>query len=91
MTLLNAQFILLINLGLLSIHTSGENKYSAEANKAKYVDSSAVPTSLRDLDKPFRMAKLNVLWVKAKNVSNGLRTEIIRDTINNYIYIYICT
>ncbi|XP_012527258.1 alpha-2-macroglobulin receptor-associated protein isoform X2 [Monomorium pharaonis] len=68
MVLLNAQFILLINLGLLSIHPSvGENKYSAEANKAKHVDSSQFPTSLRDLDKPFRMAKLNVLWVKAKN------------------------
>jgi alpha-2-macroglobulin receptor-associated protein len=72
MVLLKTQFILLINLGLLSIHPSvGENKYSAEANKAKNVDPSQFPTSLRDLDKPFRMAKLNVLWVKAKNVSDG--------------------
>ncbi|XP_032675502.1 alpha-2-macroglobulin receptor-associated protein [Odontomachus brunneus] len=64
----NAQFILLLNLGLVSIYTAaGENKYSAEANKAKDVDSSQFPISLRDLDKPFRMAKLNVLWVKAKN------------------------
>lgn len=67
MILLNAQCILLINLGLLSIHTSvGENKYSIEANKPEHVDSSQFPISLRDLDKPFRMAKLNVLWVKAK-------------------------
>lgn len=71
--LLNTQFILLINLSLLSIHSSiGENKYSAKANKPKYVDSLQFPTSLRDLDKPFRMAKLNILWTKAKNVSNGL-------------------
>ncbi|KYN39588.1 Alpha-2-macroglobulin receptor-associated protein [Trachymyrmex septentrionalis] len=70
MVFLNAKFILLINLGL-SVHTSvGENKYhkySADANEDKYVDSSQFPTSLRDLDLPFRMAKLNVLWVKAKN------------------------
>ncbi|XP_050449602.1 alpha-2-macroglobulin receptor-associated protein [Cataglyphis hispanica] len=68
MIFLNAQCILLINLGLLSIHTSvGENKYSVEANKPKDIDSSQFPISLRDLDKPFRMAKLNILWVKAKN------------------------
>ncbi|KAG5317490.1 AMRP protein, partial [Pseudoatta argentina] len=70
MIFLNAKFIFLINLGL-SVHISiGENKYhkySAEANKDKYVDSSQFPTSLRDLDLPFRMAKLNVLWAKAKN------------------------
>lgn len=73
MEFLSAQFILLINLGLLTIHTSvGENKYSAEANIPKYVDSSKFPTSLKDLDKPFRMAKLNILWAKAKNVSDGL-------------------
>lgn len=70
MIFLNAQCILLINLGLLSIHISvGENKYSVEANKPKDVDSSQFSISLRDLDKPFRMAKLNVLWAKAKNVS----------------------
>lgn len=45
------------------------NKYSAEANKGKYEDPLEFPTSLRELDKPFRMAKLNILWVKAKNVS----------------------
>jgi len=81
MVFLNAKFILLINLGL-SVHISiGENKYhkySAEANKDKYVDSSQFPTSLRDLDLPFRMAKLNVLWVKAKNVSNGLHIDRIQ-------------
>lgn len=49
--------------------TTALNKYSAEANKPKYEDPLQFPTSLRELDKPFRMAKLNVLWVKAKNVS----------------------
>ncbi|EZA54391.1 hypothetical protein DMN91_002000 [Ooceraea biroi] len=68
MLLLNAQFILLISSILLSVHVSvGENKYSAEANKPKNAGSSESPISLRELDKPFRMAKLNVVWVKAKN------------------------
>lgn len=66
--LLDAQFILLITLSLLSMHSSmGENKYSAKANKPEHVGSLQFPTSLRDLDKPFRMAKLNILWTKAKN------------------------
>ena len=43
------------------------NKYSAEANKPRYEDPLQFPTSLRELDKPYRMSKLNVLWVKAKN------------------------
>lgn len=65
----HARLILSINLVLLMIYTSvEENKYSAEANRSKYADSSQ-PISLRDLDKPFRMAKLNVVWAKAKNVS----------------------
>ncbi|XP_066594465.1 alpha-2-macroglobulin receptor-associated protein [Prorops nasuta] len=42
------------------------NKYSAEANKKKDAFPD-FPTSVRELDKPFRMAKLNLLWVKAKN------------------------
>jgi len=80
MIFLNTQCILLIHLSLLLnlfyIHTSvGENKYSAEANEPKYVASSQFPTSLKDLDKPFRMAKLNILWAKAKNVSNGLELD----------------
>jgi hypothetical protein len=73
MLFLNARVILLISI-LLLVHTSvGENKYSADANKPKHADSSQFPTSLRDLDKPFRMAKLNIVWIKAKNVSiNGI-------------------
>lgn len=60
----------LISLCVLLFHiTVAFNKYSEEANKPKYEDSLQFPTSLRELDKPFRMAKLNVVWVKAKNVS----------------------
>lgn len=70
MIFVNVWFILLINLNFLLIQTNaGENKYSAKANEPNYGDSSEFPISLRDLDKPFRMAKLNILWVKAKNVS----------------------
>ncbi|XP_012283780.1 alpha-2-macroglobulin receptor-associated protein [Orussus abietinus] len=44
----------------------GENKYSKEANVPKS-DFVGLPGSLRELDKPFRMAKLNLLWIKAKH------------------------
>lgn len=64
------------SLCILLFHTGiALNKYSFEANEPKYM-----PT-LRELDKPFRMAKLNVLWVKAKNVS----INILQST-----YIYMC-
>ncbi|CAK9795351.1 Alpha-2-macroglobulin receptor-associated protein [Anthophora quadrimaculata] len=57
-----------VTLCVLLFHTSATyNKYSAETNKVKYEDPLAFPTSLRELDKPFRMAKLNVLWIKARN------------------------
>ncbi|KOC69969.1 Alpha-2-macroglobulin receptor-associated protein [Habropoda laboriosa] len=57
-----------ISLYVLLLHTSvAFNKYSSEANKAKYEDPLGFPTSLRELDKPYRMASLNVLWVKAQN------------------------
>ncbi|EEZ98539.1 alpha-2-macroglobulin receptor-associated protein [Tribolium castaneum] len=42
------------------------NKYSAEANVKKSNDDVDFrPVSLKHLDKPFRMAKLNLLWSKA--------------------------
>lgn len=62
------QILLLTSLCFLLIHTSiAHNKYSAEANKPKNEDPSQFPTSLRELDRPFRMSKLNILWTKAKN------------------------
>lgn len=73
MLLLNARSALLINSVLLFVYTSvGENKYSAQANEPKHADSSPLSASLRNLDKPFRMAKLNIVWIKAKNVSNEM-------------------
>lgn len=49
------------------------NKYSKDANKSKLKPSYDTtrpgddlrPISLRHLDRPFRMAKLNLLWSKA--------------------------
>lgn len=40
------------------------NKYSAEANLPK-----SDPSDFRNLNKPFRMSKLNILWTKAQIVS----------------------
>ncbi|XP_034949388.1 alpha-2-macroglobulin receptor-associated protein [Chelonus insularis] len=58
----------------LFISNCEANKYSAEANKPRRTkkvppESSdiPVPTSIRELDKPFRMSKLNLVWAKAKH------------------------
>lgn len=40
-----------------------ENKYSKSANEKKKSD-----VDFRNLDKPFRMNKLNLLWTKARQV-----------------------
>lgn len=53
-------------LALLSI-TECHNKYSKEANAGKQEESQ--PPTLKTLEKPFRMAKLNTLWTKAQMVS----------------------
>lgn len=58
-------FVLLLAVNLL-ILSDCNNKYSAESN-ADTIDLR--PNSLKDLGKPFRMAKLNMLWAKAKIVS----------------------
>lgn len=50
----------------LTCNASGHNKYTAEANAP---GPDFRPVSLKELDKPFRMAKLNLLWSKAKLVS----------------------
>lgn len=52
----------------ITYDTEAINKYSVAANKPKNDIVAQVPTSLRALDKPFRMAKLNLLWTKAKHV-----------------------
>lgn len=62
-------------LGLILIILIAEvktkNKYSKEANNVEK-DSDEHdfrPISLKHLDRPFRMAKLNLLWSKAVLVS----------------------
>lgn len=52
---------------LLSVTGFGEgwNKYSAEAN-IKHDVTTESPSNFRNLEKPFRMAKLNILWSKAQ-------------------------
>ncbi|XP_058792272.1 alpha-2-macroglobulin receptor-associated protein [Phymastichus coffea] len=60
---------------ILLIHcVEGYNKYSEQANKPKQKQKPktefSLPTNikeLRELDKPFRMHKLNLLWTKAKH------------------------
>lgn len=66
------RFICLFLALLLHAANSHKNKYSAEANNAPGPDFR--PLSLKELDKPFRMAKLNLLWTKAKLVSVCLQT-----------------
>lgn len=56
----------LIFVSLISIVLS-ENKYSRSANEKKPNDQ--IPdVNFRTLEKPFRMNKLNILWMKAQQV-----------------------
>ena len=47
----------------------GLNKYSAEANVKSDITNEP-PSDFRNLEKPFRMAKINMLWSKAQLVRN---------------------
>lgn len=60
-------FLCLIFAVVLNI-AECHNKYSAAAN-AQAKDTTVPPSSLRTLDKPFRMAKINNYWAKAQIVS----------------------
>lgn len=53
--------VFLIGLG------EGLNKYSAEANVKPDITKEP-PSNFRNLEKPFRMSKLNILWSKAQLV-----------------------
>ena len=46
-------------------------KYSREANDPQFeqVKSETYDPDFRTLQRPFRMAKLNLVWAKAQNVS----------------------
>lgn len=84
-------FIVLATLLILH-ECQGVNKYSAAANKgpikkAKSEPMGVVPTSLRELDKPYRMAKLNLLWTKAKHVSNN---RVVRDSSMGHHFLLLC-
>ncbi|XP_012268426.2 alpha-2-macroglobulin receptor-associated protein [Athalia rosae] len=57
----------LLSLSSCESFNHGFNKYSAAVNAPTEGASILPPSSLRDLDKPFRMAKLNLLWSKAKH------------------------
>ncbi|XP_046436585.1 alpha-2-macroglobulin receptor-associated protein isoform X2 [Neodiprion pinetum] len=59
--------ILVLSLLLGCNLCEGLSKYSSAANAPAEDASIYVPTSVRELDKPFRMAKLNLLWSKAKH------------------------
>lgn len=68
-----------------------KNKYSADANNpSKFEDSFALDTNdippppperndidFRTLHKPFRMAKLNMVWSKAQQVILPIRTTVM--------------
>ncbi|XP_075231111.1 alpha-2-macroglobulin receptor-associated protein [Lycorma delicatula] len=60
--LLSILFFILI----LNTFTEAENKYTKEANTPVKVKLFEEPGDIRKLEKPFRMAKLNLLWTKAQ-------------------------
>lgn len=59
--------ILLISLIGVSLCDRHGNKYSAEAN-SKITMNEKYDPDFRNLHKPFRMAKLNLVWTKAQHV-----------------------
>lgn len=56
----------LVFVSLLCLVLS-ENKYSRSANEKK-PDEKISDVNFRTLEKPFRMNKLNILWMKAQQV-----------------------
>lgn len=70
----------------------GMNKYSQEANKPKPKTDFSLPThlkELRELDKPFRMHKLNLVWAKAKHVSSCYSCIYFHDLFKQCIYFFL--
>lgn len=67
-----SQASIILVLVILIECSSGANKYSEKANKPKAKTDFSPPQNikaLRELDKPFRMHKINLVWVKAVHVS----------------------
>lgn len=79
---------LLLTFGL----SEGVSKYSAAVNTPAKDIPAVLPSSVRELSKPFRMAKLNLLWSKAKHVSLCSEifslpvTRMIADHRSNRLY-----
>lgn len=70
---MDSKLITLMCLMLCIAFTECHNKYTKEANKVEKETENENPDfrpiSLKHLDRPFRMAKLNLLWSKAVMVS----------------------
>lgn len=60
----NVKYIVKVLLTLTVVGTSAFNKYSEQAN-TQWEKPSGI--DFRKLEKPFRMAKLNMLWTKAQH------------------------
>ena len=50
---------------------NAKNKYSKEANTVRFTTEKYDP-DVRKLNKPFRIAKLNLVWSKAQHVSKKI-------------------
>lgn len=51
-----------------------KNKYSAEANRNNDLPPEKFDPDFRTLQKPYRMAKLNMVWSKAQQVSKTINS-----------------
>lgn len=62
-------FIFLCILQLSNCDKKHKNKYSAEANLPNFT-TEKYDADFRNIQKPFRIAKLNLVWAKAQHVSS---------------------
>lgn len=70
--LIQALLVLILSLSYCSCKKQ-KSKYSAEANQP-YEPTEKYDPDFRTLQKPYRMAKLNLVWSKAVHVS--IRTDL---------------
>lgn len=67
--LLIISFIFILTFPIDTIF-SHENKYTQQANtNSNNNNDDGKKLNFRQLDKPFRMAKLNLIWLKGQQVS----------------------
>lgn len=79
--LVQALLVLLLSVSYCNCKKH-KSKYSAEANQS-YEPTEKYDPDFRTLQKPYRMAKLNLVWSKAVHVS--VRTEL-----NYLLFILYC-